>query len=75
MFLPTKHISLENSYLGMGRTVLRAIGEPVEVMTLWRRIEGRPNIGTAARFFETLDFLFMIGAVEFKDGLIGKVGD
>lgn len=73
MILPTKHISLHNSYLGAARTVLESFDSPLTTKALWGRVSSCENVASANRFFRILDFLYAIGALEFRNGKIRKV--
>ena len=72
MILPTKHISLTNSYLGSGMTVLQALSAPMSVNKLWKAVGFKANIANPRRFYFTLDLLYMLGAIELKDGKIQR---
>lgn len=67
MILPTKHISLQNSYLGCGKTLLEKLERPMTVTKLWEIVRSQPNIATAQRFYRTLDFLFMLDLIKFSN--------
>jgi hypothetical protein len=70
MILPTKHISAQYSILGSGAAILRNLDSPRTVTGLWELTRGAPEVGVYWRFVLALDFLFAIGAVDLKDGLI-----
>lgn len=67
MILPTKHISLQNSYLGCGKTILERLDRPMTVNKLWESVRQQPNIATAKRFYRTLDLLFMLDLIRFSN--------
>ncbi len=73
MILPTKHIKLSNSLLGVGAILLKNIESERTVSSLWLRTRQLPEITTFERFTLGVDFLFMIGAVEFQDGLLRRI--
>ena len=73
MILPTKHISLENSYVGAGMTVLKALDRPQTPMQLWESVCRRPNIANVQRFYKVLDLLYMLGVVSFSKSKIQRV--
>ena len=73
MVLPTKHISLENCYLGAGMTVLKELEKPLTVEKLWKRVRDKQNIVTARRFYNTLDLLYILGLVDLEKDKICKV--
>lgn len=72
MILPSKHISINKSLLGVGGILLRHLNKPNTVTTLWNTVRSHPDIATFERFILTLDFLYTIGAIEMKDGLIRR---
>lgn len=67
MILPTKHISMRNSYLGCGKTILERLERPMTVNKLWESVRQQSNIATAQRFYRTLDFLFMLDLIGFSN--------
>lgn len=72
MILPTKHLKLSNSLLSAGAVLLKIIDEPKTVSLLWDKTKSMPEIRTFERFTLSLDFLFIMGIVDFKDGLIRR---
>lgn len=72
MILPTKHMSLSNSLLNVGATLLRHIDNNHTVTALWNTVNTLPDVKTFERFTLGLDLLFMMGAVEFRDGLLRR---
>jgi hypothetical protein len=68
VILPTKHISLETSLLGLGAKLLSDIDRPRSVTGLWEVTKG--DIGSFERFVLALDFLFALNTIEFRDGLL-----
>jgi hypothetical protein len=72
MILPTKHISVQYSLLGAGAAILRRLDSPQTVTALWERVRTEPEVCVYWRFVLSLDFLFAIGILEFKDGLIAR---
>lgn len=73
MILPTKHISQTNSVLGVGATLLEAMKDPITVSTLWDKVRNAPNVGNFERMALGLNLLFVIGAVDYVDGLLIRV--
>ncbi len=74
MIIPNKHLNLENSLLGVGAEILKHIREPRTVTSLWADVRSLPQIRTFERFSLGLDFLYAIGAVDFEDGLLRRLG-
>lgn len=73
MILPSKHISLQNSYLGAGKVVLEALTRPSSVDALWKKVVSKPGIANTRRFYLTLDLLYMMGVIEYQNGKIRRV--
>ena len=72
MILPTKHLGLSRSTLGMGAALLENLREPKTVSALWALVRFRPEFVTFQRFTLALDFLYLIGAVEWDDGMLRR---
>ncbi|MDQ4418838.1 hypothetical protein OOT33_00050 [Sphingobium sp. DEHP117] len=70
MILPTKHIPEDNALIGVGATLLRFLGQPTTVSNLWDRVRNEPNVGTFERFALASNLLFLIGAIDLRDGLL-----
>jgi hypothetical protein len=73
MILPTKHISENEAILGVGATILGHLDSPITVSSLWERAKVESNVGTFERFVLAADLLFVIGAIELRDGLLVRV--
>ncbi|AYQ57308.1 hypothetical protein MS2017_1625 [Bathymodiolus thermophilus thioautotrophic gill symbiont] len=78
MILPTKHINFSQSLLGLGSYVLSQLRSPKNIDELWEKYEAdyENNIYLAKHSFDnlimTLLFLYSIGSVSEKDGVIKK---
>ena len=72
MIIPTKHIKLENSLLGLGADILRHLEKPKTVSTLWEQAKLIKGIKSYGRFTLVLDFMFMINAIKFSDGFLRR---
>lgn len=72
MILPTKHIKLSNSLLTLGALLLRNITGKQTVTLLWDKTKTLPEVRTFEKFTLGLDLLFMLGLVEFRDGIIWR---
>jgi len=70
--LPTKHISVRDSLLGAGASILAHLDSPQTATALWERVRVLPEIATYQRFVMVLDLLYALQAVEFADGLIAR---
>jgi ABC-three component (ABC-3C) system Middle Component 6 len=79
MILPTKHLRAARSLLGIGAEILPLIDDPKTVSRVWdefRRRRGRtPHMPPISYtwFVLALDFLFLLGAVGFKEGRLRRL--
>jgi len=73
MILPTKHIAQHEALIGVGATVLTHLVTPMTVSGLWDRLKNEPNVGTFERFVLAANLLYVIGAIDLKDGIIVRV--
>jgi len=74
MILPDKHIDLPHSLLGAGATLLARLTRPVTVSALWDTVRSASELRGYDRFILTLDLLYSVGALEYRDGLLRKRG-
>jgi hypothetical protein len=79
MILPSKHLPQERALLTIGAEVLRRLDRPKTVSGLWEELRQKditqpeaPPIVSYDWFVLALDFLFTIGAIELKSGLIKR---
>ena len=72
MILPSKHVSQEGSLLGIGALLLAELDQPQTVTSLWERAREEGTVGTFERFVLGVDMLYIIGAVNLKNGLIER---
>lgn len=76
MILPTKTLPASRCLLGVGANVLRLLNEPMPVSRLWPEFQTaylpKPDAPAVsfAWFILSLDLLFTLGAIEFKQGRI-----
>jgi hypothetical protein len=73
MILPTKHISEHEALIGVGAAVLAHLSGPITVSGLWERLRNVPNVGTFERFVLASNLLFLIGAIDIRDGLVVRI--
>ena len=73
MILPTKHISQSEALIGVGATLLAHLNEPITVSSLWERLRSVRNVGTFERFVLAANLLYLIGAIDIKDGLLVRM--
>ena len=76
MILPSKHLSQDRALLTVGAVVLRHLSAPVTVSACWEQLSHSSREQTALStlrydaFVLALDLLFLIGAVELREGLL-----
>lgn len=73
MILPTKHITPQNSLLGISAVILTKILTPQTVTSLWEKTRKIPEINSFERFSLALSFLYTVGLIEFDNYKIRKV--
>jgi len=73
MILPTKHMDMSRSLIGLGAEILLYIERPQTVSTLWQKAKLLNGMRTFETFTLTLDFLYMVGIIEFEDNFIRMV--
>ena len=76
MILPSKHLPQDRALMTVGAVILRHLSHPVTVSALWEQM---PRFAEAQKapsplrydaFVLALDLLFLVGAVELRDGLL-----
>lgn len=73
MLLPTKHVPLSHSLLGVGAVVLAELDGGGRTLTsLWHALRENPTVGSLARLVLALDLLYAIDAVESADGVVRR---
>jgi hypothetical protein len=76
MILPSKHLSQNRALLTVGAVLLRNLSSPVTVSALWEQVSlSARDYKTAPplrydAFVLALDLLFLMGALELRDGLL-----
>ena len=76
MILPSKHLRQDRALLTVGATILQHLSGPVTVSALWEttsRTLVEQKASSPIRydgFVLALDLLFLIGAVELREGLL-----
>ena len=79
MILPTKHVRPDRALIGVGGEVLNILHEPTTMSHLWNEVRARrsvisPNSPINYNWFVlALDFLFIVGAIEVRRGLLKRV--
>ena len=72
MILPNKVISVEKSLLFIGGNILKFLDNPQTISNLWEITKSRLNINSFQFFMLTLDLLYTVNAIDFKDNKIHK---
>lgn len=78
MILPSKHLSQDRALLTAGAMILQHLSQPKTISALWEELprnSTRPNDAPPLRydgFVLALDLLFLIGAIELKEGLLNR---
>ena len=72
MILPTKHIPEDVALIGVGATLLNELVQPMTVSGLWDRVRHETNVGTFERFTLASSLLFIVGAIELRNGLLAR---
>jgi hypothetical protein len=72
MILPTKHIPVEQSLLGIGADMIRRLDRPRTVTSLWEEMRDLPTLGSFDRFSLALVLLYALGAVEIRSGQLRR---
>jgi hypothetical protein len=76
MILPSKHLSQDRALLTVGAAILRHLSHPVTVSALWEQMprsaidQKAPSPLRYDAFVLALDLLFLIGALELREGLL-----
>jgi hypothetical protein len=72
MILPDKNILLSHSLLGLGANLLAKLKLPQTVSSLWEKAREYDEINSYEKYILTLDLLFLLNIIEFKDGVLRK---
>ena len=76
MILPTKHVRADRALVGVGAELLNLLHEPMTISRLWNEFRARRSAGSTRApidyhwFILSLDFLFMIRAVQTIRGVL-----
>lgn len=76
MILPTKHVRTDRALIGVGAELLDILREPMTVSRLWNELRAHRSVGSPNApisydwFVLALDFLFIVGAVQTKRGVL-----
>ena len=79
MILPTKHLPLDRSLVGVGADVLSLLDKPKTISKLWLEFQVLSKEKKSRRTFDwftlTISMLYMIGAVEMTGARIRRSED
>lgn len=64
---------LRYSLLGAGTMILKELKIPQTVSSLWEKIRNTDEINNFEKFVLILDFLYMMGLIDFENGIIRGV--
>ena len=78
MILPSKHISQERSMLTVGARILQHLSQSKTISAIWEELLPNTTDHTDVSplrydgFVLALDLLYLVGAVELKDGILSR---
>ncbi len=72
MILPTKHLNVSQSLLGLGAILLRELGHPMTPSHLWEKVRVVEETPSYVRFLLALDFLYTCDAIELAGGQLRR---
>lgn len=72
MILPDKNIRLEYSLLSCGALLLSEITDQLTISLLWEKVKKYEILVSYEKFLLTLDYLYIINTITFKNGLIER---
>lgn len=76
MILPGKHLKHDRALIGIGGEALAVIEDEYTVSELWERVQARRAHQASPVSYDwfilSLSFLYAIGAIDYKQGLISK---
>ena len=72
MILPDKSITLSYSLVGIGSHILNELAISQTISSLWERVKNHEEINTFEKFVLSLDFLYAIGLIDLKDGIVRR---
>jgi hypothetical protein len=78
VILPTKHLPSDRALLTVGARVLALLDEPRTISSLWDRIRLKRELRDKRTpisydwFVLALDLLFLMGAIDFHQGVVRR---
>ena len=74
MITPTKFVNANQSLIGLGAIVLKSMSDDGNsISSLWDNLKDNSDIFSYERFILTLDMLFIMGLIKFKNNRLKKV--
>ena len=70
MIMPNKNLTVRYSMLHCGALVLSELSSSETVSSLREKVKHQEVLASYEKFILTLDYLFAIGAITLRDGLI-----
>ncbi len=70
MILPTKNIKIQYSLINCGAIILSNIDGDSTISSIWEKAKNEETLMNYEKFILALDFLYMINAIEYKNGLV-----
>lgn len=70
MILPTKSIKMQYSLLSCGAIILDKLDDSDTVSAIWEKVSIEDALINYDKFVITMDFLYMVGAIDYNNGLI-----
>jgi hypothetical protein len=70
MILPTRHLGIDASIVGVGAKALAELHEGRTVSDLWIAIRDEEGVVSFDRFCLALTFLFCLGLVDLRGGTV-----
>ena len=75
MIMPNKNITVRYSLLHCGALILVALKDSDTISSLREKTKNQEVLTNYEKFVLTLDYLFAIGVIAFRDGLIVRCTD
>lgn len=69
MILPTKSIKMQYSLLSCGAIILDKLDDSDTVSAIWEKVSTEDALINYDKFVITMDFLYMVGAIDYNNGL------
>ena len=73
--LPNKHVPTSRSLVGIGALLLEHLEDSSTVSGLWELVRNNQEMGSFRNFVLTLDYLYVIGAIDYEHGFLRRSGD